>query len=137
MTAARPPRVPVDRLREAARLRAARTSARQVAAEIGRTPTWLLAFLGGAQPRASTMEKLRAWYAAHYGDDAEQAGGPEPLTPAQAATALSVLLLHLPRSLWAAGAREIIGVLEQAAGRAERPRWMDELRQNPPGEPPA
>ncbi|MDB4948683.1 MAG: hypothetical protein JWM27_1332 [Gemmatimonadetes bacterium] len=68
------PHVPVEVLREAARLRAQATSQRQAGREIGMSKTGFATFLAGTQPYGPTLVKLRAWYGARNqpGGDVER-----------------------------------------------------------------
>ena len=55
-------RVPLETIRAAARERAAGSSLRQVAAEIGIHHDALRRFVHGSQPYGRTVAKLLAWY---------------------------------------------------------------------------
>lgn len=56
-------RTEVKRLREAVRARVEAASQRQVAQEVGISPTGLRGFLAGAEPYGPNLQKLQAWYA--------------------------------------------------------------------------
>src|SRR5215213_2811261 len=106
--------------REAARLRIRETSLRQVAREIGMSPSGLTGALEGATPYGKTREKLLAWYAGVRGM------GDVPLPVAE--NVLAALLRRLPEPH--RGAVELLAFVAELHERAdvEVPEWIGEVR---------
>ena len=116
-------RVPIDAIREAARLAVEAGSLRAVAREVGMSPMGLRHFLDGRSPYAATARKLTAWYAAHQAAKREFS--------AEAARAGLVLLLDgIPEGRRDAASARLLGALAQAHAdfRSTPPQWLDALR---------
>ncbi|MEX2611102.1 MAG: hypothetical protein WEA24_14240 [Gemmatimonadota bacterium] len=125
--AERHPALPVHRLRDAVAVRVRYRSLRQVAREVGMSPTGLRKFLDGSEPYSATRLKLEHWYVL------ERLPDDIPSTDA-ARVALSTLTRGLPAD-GADGARaterRLLDVLERAHARAtagHAPSWIRELR---------
>lgn len=114
----------VTHLRETAAARVENTSLRDVAREIGMSPTGLKKFLHGASPYAATLRRLRSWYV-QYAAVRQDSLGLE-----DAYTAVNVLGHDLtPEACRIMAAR----VAEAVAGGytdsgKEVPNWLAELR---------
>lgn len=65
MTPSLGPPISVSRIREAARARAAATSMRAAAAEVGMSFAAFRDFLSGSEPYQANRDRLLAWYKAH------------------------------------------------------------------------
>ncbi|HEX7049346.1 MAG TPA: hypothetical protein VF188_03955 [Longimicrobiales bacterium] len=116
--------MPLDRLREAVAGGVEARSLRQVARDVGMSPTGLRKFLSGATPYSATRRKLERWYvreAARYGDD---------LGPGSASAALRILGHGLPPEERRRALNQMLDVLEAAHREAGRtpPPWLAELR---------
>jgi transcriptional regulator with XRE-family HTH domain len=115
-----PAYVPLARLRERLALRIEETSLRQVARELGMSPSGLQKVLEGGQPYGKTTRKLAGWYIR----DQSRYGG--TVTAAAAAAALNVLLQDLPPARRHAGQRRLVELLGELHDRP--PDWLAELR---------
>lgn len=114
---------PVERLRDALAARVAAASLRQVAREVGMSPSGLQKFLGGARPYSATRRKLDQWYVR------ESARYESELSAGSAFAALRVLVHDLPPGPGERAVRHLVDALEASYGRAEvRPKWLVELR---------
>lgn len=116
-----PAGVPLERVREMLALRAEETSLRQVAREVGMSPSGLQKLLDGAQPYSATSRKLARWYvreSGHYGGE---------LSAGSAAAALSVLLQDLSPAARDTGRRRLLDLLEDLY--PSPPEWLVELRE--------
>ncbi len=82
--------VPVETLREAARVRVEATSLRVAAGEIGMSHRGLEDFIGGTNPHPSTAKKLSEWYLKRA------AAGELDVSREVAQAALAILTRHLP-----------------------------------------
>lgn len=110
----------VRRLREAAAARVEASSLRQVAREIGMSPTGLRGFLDGAEPYTPTQRKLEQWYTT--------AGGGN-VNPESARTALEVLLRGLPPAERPDALMELCDTLEEIYESTveSTPEWLREI----------
>jgi transcriptional regulator with XRE-family HTH domain len=114
----------VRHMREVAAARVENTSLRQVAREIGMSPTGLKKFLEGTAPYSPTVRRLRNWYvryAAVQRSDVEEV---------DASAALAVLMHDLrsdPRRDAALHVLEAVGSGYERSGKP-RPAWLSELR---------
>lgn len=121
----------IHRMRLAATSRAENTSLRNVAREVGMSPSGLKKFLDGAAPYTPTLRRLRQWYL-QYG--AVRLGEVEA---ADASSALSVLLHDLSPDTRRGLARSILeqlGSAYEASGKPV-PAWLPEmLAAGPPAE---
>jgi hypothetical protein len=126
----RSPIVPVDAIRNAAATRAAATSIRQVAHQVGVTTRGLNLFLNGAEPYAKNLAKLQQWYV-------RQAAELNSVTDAVTAAAAMIVLTHdMPP------AKRTAVIADSARWWSEKyaalglpqPEWIKELqaRINPP-----
>jgi hypothetical protein len=118
------PSASVRHMREVAANRVENTSLRQVAREIGMSPTGLKKFLGGTAPYSSTLRRLRAWYVRYA---AEQKSEVEPV---DASAALSLLMHDLgaePRRHAALHVLDAVGSGYDESGRP-KPDWLSDLR---------
>ncbi len=113
--------VPVEMLREAARVRAEETSLRTAAAEIGMSHRGLEDFLGGTRPHTSTAKKLTEWYLKRA------AAGELDVLPEIAEAALAVLTRHLPPEGRANAKARILAALCAATDLSSSapPRWLN------------
>lgn len=116
--------LPLEPLREAVAKKVEARSLRQVAREVGMSPTGLQKFLAGATPYSATRRKLERWYVretAGYGGD---------LTVGSALAALRVLVQDLPPRDQPGALTELVSLLEKVYRIQERaaPPWLRELR---------
>jgi transcriptional regulator with XRE-family HTH domain len=122
--AADPRNASVRHMREVAAARMENTSLRQVAREIGMSPTGLKKFLEATAPYSPTVRRLRNWYvryAAVQRSDVEEV---------DASAALEVLMHDLrseSRRDAALHVLEAVGTGYERSGRP-RPDWLSELR---------
>lgn len=116
-------RVPVERLRDAVAEAMDRTSSHAVAREVGLSAPSLRAFVGGTNPRPSTVRKLTAWYLRYR---RRTAGG--TLDGETAAAAVSLLLEHFPPQARERVHDELYEWLGRRGGevRAPTPVWVRE-----------
>lgn len=118
------PRISVRVLRQAAREAMERTSSRAVARDVDMSPLGLREFIAGAEPRASTVRKLTAWYLRQreHGSDA-------PVDAETAEAAIAFLLEHIPahhRDDTRAALLELIRSKGRQVGVAS-PAWIEDL----------
>ena len=117
-------RVPVEAIRQAARLATEATSLRAVARGVGMSPMGLRHFLDGRRPYSATLRKLNVWFVAH---SAEQAAG---FSEDAARSALAVLLDGIPE----AGRDQAAAIVLDDLWRTHRhfgsrpPAWLTALR---------
>ena len=110
-------RVSVGTLKRAVAGGVSATSLRQVARDVGMSPTGLRKFLSGASPFSATRRKLERWYV-------RRGRAPDVHS---ALAALEVLVLDLPPA-------ERIGAMERIVDNMERsrtgksPGWIRQLR---------
>jgi hypothetical protein len=115
----------IKHLRETAASRVENTSLRNVAREIGMSPTGLKKFLLGTAPYSPTLRRLRQWYLRYA------AVPGEGVALQDAMAALDVLVHDLPPE----PRRETAGCLLDCMGRGydrsgrARPGWVAELRE--------
>jgi multidrug efflux pump subunit AcrA (membrane-fusion protein) len=121
--AERDPAVSVQRLREAVAVRVRYRSLRQVAREVGMSPTGLGKFMAGGQPYSATRVKLERWYVRERLPE-------ETLSADAAALALRSLTDALPLDASGAVERRLLEVLTDAyaATPAGVPSWLKELQ---------
>jgi len=110
-------RVSVDTLRRAVAGSVSATSLRQVAREVGMSPTGLRKFLSGASPYSATRRKLEHWYVRH-------GRGPDVHS---ALSALEVLVQDLPPADRIQAMEGILDVLVQSVS-GKLPNWIKHLR---------
>lgn len=115
---------PIGRMREVLAARVAATSLRQVAREVGMSPTGLQKVLDGADSYSRTRRKLERWYVR---ESAHARGG---LDAYAVSAALRVAVQDLPPSRQSATLERLLAELESAyaAGDLKAPDWLDELR---------
>lgn len=115
-------RIPVEAIREAARLAVEATSLRSVARAVRLSPTGLKNFLNGREPYSATRRKLNAWFVQH----AEQR--PEYAEPAARAS-LAVLTEGIPAPGRGAVAARILEVVREGHERSgtSPPAWLETL----------
>ena len=119
-----PRTVSIRHMREIAAARVENTSLRQVAREMGMSPTGLKKFLDGTSPYAPTVRRLRNWYVRYA---ATQPSGVE-LEDASAAVSVLVHDLNVESRRWAAlQVLEAVGSGYARNGKP-RPAWLAELR---------
>src|SRR5215213_9087765 len=118
-----PSRIPVDEIREAARLAVEATSLRSVARAVGLSPMGLKNFLDGRTPYSATRRKLNTWYVVH-GD-----GRPE-FGESLARASIAVLLEGISEPQRDDAARRLIGSLEAIYDekKAHPPAWLARLK---------
>ncbi|MBI4409145.1 MAG: hypothetical protein HY561_05525 [Gemmatimonadetes bacterium] len=115
---------PVEWLRDAVAVEVEATSLRQVAREIGMSPTGLHKFLTGATPYSATRRKLEHWYireeSARYGAE---------LSAEAALAALHVLVRDLPATRQTAALQRLTHSLMEIYREVRRPSptWLREL----------
>ena len=114
----------IRHMREVAAARVENISLRQVAREIGMSPTGLKKFLDGTAPYSPTVRRLRNWYVRHA---AQQQSDVEAV---DASAALAVLMHDLgsdSRRAAALHVLEAVGSGYEQSGKP-RPAWLLELR---------
>jgi transcriptional regulator with XRE-family HTH domain len=114
----------VRHMREVAAARVENTSLRQVAREIGMSPTGLKKFLEGTAPYSPTVRRLRNWYVRYT---AVQQSDVETV---DASAALSVLVHDLGSDSRRSAALHVLDALSggyQQSGKPQ-PAWLSELR---------
>lgn len=120
-----PTGAPLDRIRALLTLRVEGASLRQVARDVGMSPSGLQKLLDGSEPYTPTRRKLERWYVRESG----RAYG--VLDTETAAAAIELLLQDLPlhaRPTAADRVRALLDELYSAIGK--RPRWLDHLLEN-------
>jgi hypothetical protein len=117
--------VSVSELRDAIASAAQRSSANRVAAEVGMSTRSLLDFIRGSNPRASTRRKLTLWYI-------RSRPGAGDLSATTAASALELLLEHLPGGTREEARQSLLGYVAETSRNAgvEVPRWVREIRRS-------
>lgn len=118
------PSPPLERMREALAARVEATSLRQVARDVGMSPTGLQKVLGGADSYSRTRRKLERWYvreSLHYG------GG---LDAAAVTAALRVAVQDLAPGPRRETLERLVSDLEKGytAGGTAAPPWLAEVR---------
>lgn len=115
---------PIERMREALAARVEATSLRQVAREVGMSPTGLQKVLEGADSYSRTRRKLERWYVR---ETARYGGG---LDAAAVTAALSVAVHDLPPARRRDTLELLITALENgyAAAGEHPPQWLPEVR---------
>ncbi len=118
-----PSRIPVEEIREAARLAVEATSLRAVARAVGLSPMGLKNFLDGRTPYSATRRKLNTWYVTH-------ADGRPVFDDSVARASIAVLLEGISEPQRDDAARKLIGALEAIYGekRVQPPAWLARLR---------
>lgn len=110
-------RASVDILRQAASWSVSAASLRQVAREVGMSPSGLQKFLDGSSPYSATRKKLARWYVRR---------GHEPDVHA-ALAALEVLVQDLPPvERLQAMDRALVALARSRIGKS--PSWMKQVR---------
>lgn len=122
-----PPRdpVPLEQLREAVAGGVAARSLRQVARDVGMSPSGLQKFIDGATPYSATRRKLERWFvreSAHY------RGTP---SPGSIIAAVRVLTQDLPARGRGRAVASILDTLETTYREGGRPvpEWLAEVRE--------
>ncbi len=110
-------RVSVDTLRRAVAGSVSATSLRQVAREVGMSPTGLRKFLSGTTPYSATRKKLEGWYV-------RRGRAPDVHS---ALAALEVLVLDLPPAERIRAMERIVDGLERSR-TGKLPGWIKQLR---------
>ena len=110
-------RASVDRLRQAASRSVSAASLRQVAREVGMSPSGLQKFLDGSSPYSATRKKLERWYVRE---------GPPP-DGRSACAAVEVLVHDLPPAERVEATDRILVAVQQSRG-GKAPRWIKQLR---------
>ena len=110
-------RVSVESLRRATLKAADRTSVRQVARDVGMSPSGLQKFLSGASPYSATRTKLERWYVR---------SGRSPDSHS-ALAALEVLVQDLPPAERTQAMSRLVEVVEKDRG-GRPPSWIKRLR---------
>ena len=110
-------RVSVGTLKRAVAGGVSATSLRQVARDVGMSPTGLRKFLSGASPYSATRSKIERWYV-------RRGRAPDVHS---ALAALEVLVLDLPPAERIRAMERIVDGLEESrAGKS--PGWIKQLR---------
>ena len=116
--------VSVQVIREAVERQVEATSIRDVAAEIGMSPTTLYTFIRGEsqEPYRKNHRKLLTWYV--------QSRREVSVVDVHAAAAsLELLTLHFPVRQRRNAQRQVLGLLEQLGRESVPvPQWMSELK---------
>jgi hypothetical protein len=123
----------IERLREAVRAMAENTSLRQVARQIGMSPSGLKKFMEGAAPYSPTRRRLHRWYVQHSRVQHGQVEFPE------ANAALRVLVHDLTRDSRRRTADRMVECLRlgyQESGKVP-PNWLSDLTPPTDDPPPA
>jgi transcriptional regulator with XRE-family HTH domain len=123
-SAAEPRNASIRHMREVAAARVENVSLRQVAREIGMSPTGLKKFLEGTAPYSPTVRRLRNWYvryAAVQKSDVEEV---------DARAALEVLVHDLGSDSRRDAALHVLEAVGSGYERSGKPRppWLSELR---------
>lgn len=123
----------IRRLRETIAERVESTSVRQIAREIGMSPTGLKKFLEGTAPYSPTLRRLRSWYV-HY---AAVAGG--EVVEYDASTALAVLVHDLSPGARQETVEEMLEALARGYDGSKKPRpdWLSRQVEQDAKHPPA
>lgn len=123
MPAPNPP-APLERMREALAARVEATSLRQVAREVGMSPTGLQKVLGGADSYSRTRRKLERWYVR---ESLQYGGG---LDAAAVTAALRVAVQDLAPAPRRETLERLVSDLEKGytSGAAAPPPWLAEVR---------
>ncbi len=111
---------PIAELRAAAASSVSGSSLRQVAREVGMTPSGLKKFLNGSTPYSATRRKLNGWYVRE---------GHSAITPYAAQMALDVVVTDLPPGERLEGVRCLLAALEKffAEKRRPTPSWLTQV----------
>jgi hypothetical protein len=114
----------IRRLREAIAARAENTSLRNVAREVGMSPTGLKKFLQGTSPYSPTLRRLRSWYVQYAG---VSSGG---LEYQDAHAALNVLVHDLTPEARRSTTHRFIECLARGYNDSGKspPSWIAELK---------
>lgn len=114
----------VRHMREVAASRVENTSLRQVAREIGMSPTGLKKFLEGTAPYSPTVRRLRNWYVRYT---AVQQSDVETV---DASAALSVLVHDLGSDSRRNAALHVLDAVGSGYDQSGKPKpaWLSELR---------
>ena len=114
----------IRHMREVAAARVENTSLRQVAREIGMSPTGLKKFLDGTAPYSPTIRRLRNWYVRYSADQESN------VEQVDASAALAVLMHDLRSDSRRNAAVHMLDALSggyQQSGKSQ-PAWLAELR---------
>jgi hypothetical protein len=117
-----PSRIPVDEIREAARLAVEAESLRAVARAVGLSPMGLKNFLEGRTPYSATRRKLNTWYVTH-GD------GRPVFDDSVARASIAVLLEGISEPQRDDAARKLLVALQAIYDekKAPPPAWLAQL----------
>jgi hypothetical protein len=120
----------IEHLRDTVAARAENTSLRNVAREIGMSPTGLKKFLQGTAPYSPTLRRLRTWYVQY----AAVQGGQVQLEDASAA--INVLLHDVAPAARRRMAGRVIDALALGYDEAgmDSPVWLSDLQARYAGE---
>ena len=110
-------RVSITTLRRAVEGSVSATSLRQVAREVGMSPSGLRKFLSSASPYSATRRKLERWYV-------RRGSAPDVHS---ALAALEVLVLDLPPAERIRAIEQIVDGLERSR-TGKLPGWIKQLR---------
>jgi hypothetical protein len=116
--------VSIDVIRAAVRTAIENSSVRQVARDVGMSPTGLTMALEAENPRAATMRKLREWYV-------RWAATERAIDPISVRAALDLLLGDLPARARDSFAERLLSEIEDLyrASRLKVPEWVTSLRE--------
>ena len=117
--------MPVQALRPAVARHVELRSLREVAREIGMSPSGLHSFLrseGRRAPHARTYGKLVTWFVRTRSQDSSGA------TAADAEAGVAILVRYLPPAKRSEAVREILNVLSSHAGESVPPEWLRQMR---------
>ncbi len=115
----------MTRVRDELTLRVEGTSLRNVAREVGMSPSGLDRFLDGSVPYAMSRRKLFSWWIRHAAEEAPA------LKADAAARALEALVSTAPEGSRSAAAGKLLDHLEHTYGArgSTPPPWIRELRE--------
>lgn len=117
--------IPVAQLRALVSRRVRSEGLRPVARAIGLHPSSVSSFVGGAEPRESTRQKLIAWYVR------EIAAAQDVPDPNTVRAAIDILLYSVPPARWDSAVRELANKLVEihAVQGSECPAWLRRFAQ--------
>ena len=114
----------IRHMRESAAAHVENTSLRQVAREIGMSPTGLKKFLDGTSPYSPTIRRLRNWYVRHVAIQQSK------VETVDASAAIAVLMHDLSADSRRGAALHVLDAVGDGYARSgkARPEWLSELR---------
>ncbi|HUF49693.1 MAG TPA: hypothetical protein VMN60_02595 [Longimicrobiales bacterium] len=124
-----PTGAPHASVRDLLALRVEDSSLRQVAREVGMSPSGLQKVLDGSTPYTATRRKLERWYVSET-----RRRYTTRLDAASAAAATALLVRELPPTMRPVAMRRVLALLEELYDNERtRPAWIAELRERADG----